>query len=135
LPQDNNVRPGVSYPAVEAVLEGKYRKELMRNRMAVLFEAEATNSISWDISTGLAQLYALRFNYRNISEEDKVVNMKIVAADGTVLKEDKLTFPVNERGWKLISTTTGSFINAGHYRIIISSPDMDGLCFEGLDVQ
>jgi len=135
LPEDNNVRPGVSYPAVEAVVEGNYRKEQMNNRMAVIFEAASTNSISWDITTGLAQLYALRFNYRNISGRDMLVDMKIIAADGTVLKEDKLTFPINERGWKLISTTTGSFINAGHYRIVLSSPDMDGLCFERLDVQ
>jgi hypothetical protein len=125
----------VSYPAVEAVVEGNYRKEQMNNRMAVIFEAASTNSISWDITTGLAQLYALRFNYRNISGRDMLVDMKIIAADGTVLKEDKLTFPINERGWKLISTTTGSFINAGHYRIVLSSPDMDGLCFERLDVQ
>lgn len=34
-----------------------------------------------------------------------------------------------------MSTTTGTFINAGYYRVVLSADDMNGLAFDALDVQ
>ena len=54
---------------------------------------------------------------------------------GVVLKEDVLTFPDTPEKWRMMSTTTGTFINAGHYRVLISGDDLDGLAFDALDIQ
>jgi hypothetical protein len=35
----------------------------------------------------------------------------------------------------MVSTTTGGYINAGKYRIVITADDMNGLSFETLGVQ
>jgi hypothetical protein len=68
---------------------------------------------------------------------DKVLHlrMKFISSDGTVLKDDEITFPNTPEKWRMISTTTGTFINAGHYKVILSAPDMNGICFESLTVQ
>ena len=52
-----------------------------------------------------------------------------------VLKEDVLTFPETPDKWKMMSTTTGTFINAGHYKVLLSAENMDGLAFDALEVQ
>ena len=93
------------------------------------------NKIEWKISTGLAQIYALRFKYMNESGKPIVTNMKFVDSKGVVLKDDVLTFPETPAKWRMVSTTTGTFINAGHYRVIISGENLEGLSFEALDVQ
>ena len=35
----------------------------------------------------------------------------------------------------MMSTTTGTFINAGHYKVLLSAENMDGLAFDALEVQ
>ena len=35
----------------------------------------------------------------------------------------------------MMSTTTGTFINAGHYKVLLSAEKMDGLAFDALDIQ
>lgn len=35
----------------------------------------------------------------------------------------------------MMSTTTGTFINAGHYRVVITGDNLEGLAFEALDIQ
>ena len=59
----------------------------------------------------------------------------MIAANGTVLKNDEITFPDTVEKWKQISTTTGTFINAGTYRVIISGENLNGLGFDSLEVQ
>ena len=36
--------------------------------------------------------------------------------------------------WKMMSTTTGTFINAGHYKVLLSAENMDGIAFDALDI-
>lgn len=35
----------------------------------------------------------------------------------------------------MMSTTTGTFINAGHYKVLLSADTMEGLAFDALDIQ
>lgn len=137
LPEDKNPRAKASYSAIDAQRQGAHHIEYMRSKEAVVFDAAAgkEQQISWSVQVGLAQLYALRFNYRNISDKDISVNMKLLSSDGRVLKDTDLVFPQNTRGWAPLSTTTGSYINAGHYQVILSAAEMAGLCIESLDVQ
>ena len=135
LPEDKNARVGVSYRAENAVIKGVFEKKTHRNRLGVFFTKGQNQSVQWNVSTGLAQVYALRIGYMNSTGKPIMVNLKLVASDGTVLKDDQITFPETTDKWRLVNTTTGSFINAGHYRVILSAPDMKGLSFDALEVQ
>jgi hypothetical protein len=61
--------------------------------------------------------------------------MQLIDSKGGVLKDDELTFAETPEKWRLVSTTTGGYINAGKYRVVISADDMNGLSFATLDVQ
>lgn len=52
-----------------------------------------------------------------------------------MLKDDILTFPETPDKWKMVSTTTGTFINAGYYKVLLSAEDMNGLAFDALEIQ
>ena len=71
----------------------------------------------------------------NTSGKPIPVWMKFIDAKGVVLKEDILTFPETPDKWKMMSTTTGTFINAGHYKVLLSADTMEGLAFDALDIQ
>ena len=62
-------------------------------------------------------------------------NLKFVMANGTVLRNEEITFPETTQKWKQISTTTGTYINAGTYKVIISFGDCPGLGFNSLEIQ
>ena len=135
LPEDKNARVSISYEAETAVLKGKFQKKEHRKQMGVFFGKGKGNSIEWNVSTGLAQVYALRFKYMNTTGKPIPVLMKFIDSKGVVLKEDILNFPETPDKWKMMSTTTGTFINAGHYKVLLSAENMDGLAFDALDVQ
>ena len=135
LPEDKNARVSISYEAETATLKGKFQKKEHRKQMGIFFGKGKGNSIEWNVSTGLAQVYALRFKYMNTTGKPMPVLMKFIDSKGVVLKEDVLTFPETPDKWKMMSTTTGTFINAGHYKVLLSAENMDGLAFDALDIQ
>ena len=135
LPEDKNARANVTYEAEDAKVTGKYTIKVHKDKTGVFMGKGSGNKIEWKISTGLAQIYALRFKYMNDSKKPIVTNLKFVDSKGVVLKDDVLTFPETPAKWRMVSTTTGTFINAGHYRVIISGENLEGLSFEALDVQ
>ena len=135
LPEDKNTRVSISYGAEMAVLKGKFQKKEHRKQFGVFFGKGKSNSIEWNVSTGLAQVYALRFKYMNTTGKPIPVLMKFIDSKGVVLKEDVLNFPETPDKWKMMSTTTGNFINAGHYKVLLSAENMDGIAFDALDIQ
>ena len=61
---------------------------------------------------------------------------KFFAADGTLMKEEAITFtPTKEGKSNYINTTTGTMINAGKYILRLTSKDARGLSINSLDVQ
>lgn len=135
LPEDENSRKSIVYQAEQAKITGLYKLKEIKKAIGVVFDKGSSGSITWPISTGLAQVYALRFKYMNVSGDTKTVRLKFVDVKGVVLRDEILTLPATPEKWKLVNTTTGSFINAGHYTVQLSAADMDGLVFESLEVQ
>lgn len=135
LPEDKNARVNVTYEAENATIQGGWVKKLHRKQDGIRFNKGTDSRIQWDVSTGLAQVYALRFKYMNDTSNPIPVRMQFIASDGTILKDDIITFPATPDKWRLMNTTTGGFINAGHYKVVLSAPDMEGLWFDALDVQ
>ncbi len=35
----------------------------------------------------------------------------------------------------MVSTTTGGYINAGTYKVVVSAPDLKGVAFDALEIQ
>jgi hypothetical protein len=143
LPADTNLRKSMIYEAEAAELKGKFEKLTVRRKEGVVLGkgtgkgkyGENENSIQWEINTGLAQVYALRFNYMNMSGKPIKARLQLLAANGTLLRDDEITFPEAPEKWKQISTTTGTYINAGKYYVRIFGENIQGLSFESLEVQ
>lgn len=135
MPEDKNTRKSDIYKTETAQIIGKVEKVIIRKKEGVKFGKAKNNSIQWTFNTGLAQIYALRFNYMNSTEKLVKANLQIKTANGTVLRNDEITFPVAAEKWKQISTTTGSYINAGKYLVQLSGENIEGLSFESLEIQ
>ncbi|MDR2840366.1 MAG: beta-galactosidase [Paludibacter sp.] len=95
----------------------------------------AKNTFSWTITPGVANIYALRFKYQNTGKETIKAEITIIDSKGETMRNDIMQFPPTPGKWKIINTTTGSQINAGKYKIIISTQTIDNLKFDGLEVQ
>lgn len=133
LPKDENSRAASVYEAEDAICDGDFEKKEWKKQTGVFFSGKG--SIEWTFSTGLAQVYALRFKFMNTTTHPVSVNLKLIAPNGAVLKDDTITLPDTPEKWRMLSTTTGGFINAGTYRLLISAPDMNGIAFDSLEVQ
>ena len=112
------------------VLKGKFQKKEHRKQIGVIFLVkEKSNSIEWNVSTGLAQVYALRFKYMNTTGKPIPVLMKFIDSKGVVLKEDVLNFPETPDKWKMMSTTTGTIYQCRTLQSITFGRKYGGNCF------
>ena len=87
----------------------------------------------WTINPGVAREYTLHFRYKNITGDAVKGRLQIVDSKGAMLQNREITFPVTPNKFKTMNTTTGTQINAGHYRISII--DAKGVGFDYLEVQ
>ena len=92
------------------------------------------DKVSFDIKMGLAQEYALRFRYKNEDSKTPRAHWTLLSSvDGRLVAEGDISFPPTPPKFKTISTTTGTFVNAGSYRLVLSG--VEGVEFEYLEVQ
>lgn len=84
------------------------------------------------ITPGVAKEYALRFRYKS-PDGAQTCRMRITDQKGAVLVDRDMTFPQTPKKFKTISTTTGTQINAGNYRVQLIG--LTGVDFEYLEVQ
>lgn len=135
LPKDENQRVASVYQAKDARIEGKHEIVEKKRKDGVAFIGEDVNSIEWTFQTGIAQIYALRFNYMNTSKHPIDVRLQLIDSKDVVLKDDTLSFPPASYRWSMLSTTTGSYINAGTYRLKLMVQNKDGLVINSFEVQ
>ena len=128
----------VNYKAVNARLHGPgIMKGVVDGKDRVIFKtASPENYIEWDIATGVADTYSLTIAYNNPHEEAVKGKLQFYAADGTLMKEEEVWFTVTRAGKSnYINSSTGSMINAGNYRVRLSSAEAVDLSVSTLDVQ
>ena len=80
----------------------------------------------------MGQEYALRFRYKNTTGEAVKARMTITDSKHTVLVDRMVSFPPTPPKWKMLSTTTGTQINAGTYTLCIETTDVE---FKELEIQ
>jgi hypothetical protein len=133
-----DLRPTTSYRIDKAHVTGKdVRPDSVLDRACVTFQKNGNgNQVAWDIAPGVAGLYAIRVRYYHTALQKKTARLQVIAADGTLMHEELLEFyPVNEPKWKTVTGSTGTMINAGHYKVVITPVDGEGLSVRDLDVQ
>ena len=102
-------------------------------RPSARFDVNADKQ-SFDIKMGLAQEYALRFRYKNVDTTTPRAHWTLLSSvDGRLVAEGDISFPPTPPKFKTISTTTGTFVNAGSYRLVVNGAE--GVEFEYLEVQ
>lgn len=113
----------------------RYPKALLPNDNVLLpaIRYKETKSHQWTVRPGIAREYALHFRYKNTLPKPVVAQMTITDSQGTVLRQAPVTFPATPKKYKMVSTTTGTQINAGSYLIRLDKAD--GLTFDYLEMQ
>lgn len=129
-----DLKPTIAYKAESAILtDGAVLNDIAGKKAVTLKE---NGSLQWAITPGVADIYTLRIKYLNTTGKALNAEIRILAADGTVMKTGVLEFPVTPADkWKTIETTTGTSINAGNYKVVITAKNAAGLSISGLEVQ
>jgi Beta-galactosidase/beta-glucuronidase len=129
-------RPLVIHEAEDAQTTGKgWKKFIQRNQNGTGVTLAGKHSITWEIKPGIAEVYPLSFYYANNGTETIMANIQIISAENIILREAMITFPPTGEKPRVINTSTGTTINAGNYRVIISGDNLNGLWFDALRMQ
>jgi beta-galactosidase len=127
-----------SYKAVNGKLVGAgIVKGQIDGKDRVIFTKDSDDSfVEIDIAVGVADTYSLTMSYNNPSTKNIDGRLQFMAADGTMMREEAVTFTPTRAGKSnYINSTTGSMINAGHYKLRIRASSAEGLSINALDVQ
>lgn len=132
-----DLKPVTAYKMPQALVSGEgTARQNINNREAVVFAQPAGGSVSFTIDIGVADMYSLSFRYYSAAAATKKAGWQLIAADGTVMKRERMEFTTTREGkWNYFSTTTGTMINAGKYTVRITAEDAEGVAIGGLDVQ
>ena len=101
-------------------------------RPASAYQPTAKQNNTFVIKPGLGQEYALRFRYKNTTGKAVKSRMTITDSKRTVLVDRDITFPPTPNKFKMLSTTTGTQINAGTYTVKIDTKEIE---FKELEIQ
>lgn len=140
--ESNNMQPAYdlkpinSYrPATAKLVGDSLIKSIINEKETITFNKNKT-AVEWNINIGAADIYSINIRYTNPADKNLSGTLQIIMADGTVMKNEKITFtPIKPGKWNYISTTTGSMVNAGNYSIRITAENAIGVGISGLDLQ
>lgn len=131
-----DLKPTTRYEAETAGLSGaEIAPEPHLNKKYVVYGKNKGETIEWQINVGVADMYALRFRYINHTGKPIPMQMKFLAADGTLMYEEKIQFTPTEEKWATYDSSTGTTINAGNYKVVLSALSADKLGLDYLEVQ
>ena len=101
-------------------------------RPATVYLPAARQNNTFIIKPGLGQEYALRFRYKNTTGNAVKARMTITDTKRTTLVDREITFPTTPNKFKMLSTTTGTQINAGTYTVKIHTNEVE---FKEIEIQ
>lgn len=133
-----DLKPVVNYKAVAAQYKGSgIAKAVIDGKERVLFQKAAPgNIVEWQIAVGVADTYSFTISYGNAEGNTAGGKLQLLAADGTLLKEEVVNFTTTKAGkMNYINSSTGGMINAGNYIVRLSSASAEGVNINSLDVQ
>jgi beta-galactosidase len=134
--EEQDTRTILKLEAENAKITGSgIEKSFFKKSDYVEFTKNTNNSITFTVNPGVANIYLLRYRFMNMNDVPVKVTLKIEDANGILLRNDVIEFPVANEKWKILNTTSGGFINAGTYKIQLESNNMKGLRIESFEFQ
>jgi uncharacterized membrane protein len=132
-----DLRRTVSYKADNAILSGTgIGADTLAGKKVVRIGEGAKGTVAFNIAPGVADTYAIRIKYYNNAQQTFTAKMELSAADGTIMKSEMLKFkPVQKNKSGTVATTTGTSINAGNYKVILTPVEANGLVISGIEIQ
>jgi beta-galactosidase len=127
----------VTYKAADARPFNKVlQKQNIADKPMMVFTQDLSDTLEWEFETGVADIYSLTIKYNSPQEKELQGILHLMAADGSHLKTEVVHFTNTRPGkWNYISTTTGSMVNAGKYKLQLSGKGLTGLVLNSLEVQ
>ena len=104
-------------------------------RPAIVYEPQKVKKgqpTTFIITPGLGQEYAIRFRFKNITGAPVTGHLTITDSKHIVLVDKEITFPATPNKFKMLSTTTGTQINAGTYTLRIDAKNIE---FKNIEIQ
>ena len=96
----------------------------------------AGDTLEWDISVGVADTYSLTVKYRYLSPAAGMGMLETRMDNGVLIKKEPVTFSVTPATkWNYLNSSTGTMINAGHYKVRLITSHLEGLRVDELQVQ
>ena len=123
------------FEAENAVLNGASIADTLFAGKKFVQITRDSGSVQWTISPGVADQYSLHFRYKNQTGKPISMKLQLLAADGSVMKETILDFPPTAAKWATVDSDTGSYINAGNYKIILTAMGDADIGLDFLEVQ
>ncbi len=134
--EEQDDRPILKLEAENTATTGSgVKKAFFKKSDYIEFTENTQNSITFTVNPGVANIYLMRYRYMNMNDHPVKVRFKIEDANGILLRNDDIEFPVRQDKWKILNTTSGGFINAGTYKITLESNQMKGLRIESFEFQ
>jgi hypothetical protein len=133
-----DLKPITGYKPATARISGPgIVKETVNTKESLTFKEASGGAVEWTIQTGVADTYSLTFRYANPLARPLAAKLTIMGADGKLLiKEEAVELLPSKPGkWNYLTTSTGTMINAGSYRVRLTATDAAGLSVSGLEVQ
>ncbi|MDN3548443.1 malectin domain-containing carbohydrate-binding protein [Mucilaginibacter aquaedulcis] len=130
-----DLRKTISYKAETAELKGGVVNDTLNGRKVIRFEKD-DGKVWFPVSPGVSALYTLRIKYYNPTAETFTGKMQLLAADGTEMNQEPISFkPVGKNKSGTVVTTSGTGINAGNYKLVITGIKSAGLYISGIEMQ
>jgi hypothetical protein len=96
----------------------------------------AGDTTEWHISVGVGDTYSLTIKYRYLPATAGAGRIEVRMEDGTLIKEGPVNFLTTPAAkWNYFNTSTGTMINAGHYKVRLIAPVSEGVRVDELQVQ
>jgi len=132
-----DLKPTTGYkPATARVSGPGMVKETVNTKESITFKEPSGGALEWTFAVGVADTYSLTFRYANPLTKKLTGKLTVAYADGTLIKEEPVELEPSKTGkWNYLTTSTGSMINAGSYRVKLTATDAAGLSISSLDVQ
>ncbi|MEZ0542173.1 malectin domain-containing carbohydrate-binding protein [Fibrella arboris] len=132
-----DLKPATTYTITASRLSGPgIETDSLNDRPVATIKKPAGGTLDWTLTTGVADTYSLTIRYANPTTRPLKARVELLLADGTRITEETLEFAPSRPGkWNLLTTSTGTMINAGTYTLRLTALDARQLSLYQLIVQ
>lgn len=132
------VRPARRYDITAATFSGGTMVPAIAGQLGAAWQPGPPGSyLEWTVAVGVGDRYGLNFRYATATAEAVPLDLSIIGNDDRVLRTDHIDFPPTRRPleWSTMRMRIGSSINAGTYRIRLTTTGASAFYLSSLEVE